>query len=370
MSRIEELTKQNPSFNMDGVKIINGLLGKTKYTEMAINLIKNKILVNYDRNHKEDMIRELNQGYGCEFDLEYLDSLNYMDLVNLIHLISVYFGHNNFKLMKEFVTLNEKKLIENNDLTSYKTFDEVELQISLSSLKSIDKEMAKQVLKLYETDEWLVVKPLSYQASLKYGASTKWCTASKESSDYYFRYSKRGIVIYSINKKTGNKVAGFKSLDTGHDAETSFWNITDQRIDSMDSGLPSDVLDIFRNEFSNTKQSNWDILTDEERNRQILWLENEYGSKKMSVSYNDYEERPVENEAVPMNDVPVTRRMRRLIPLRRNVIDAEAELTRILEEQIMDEISSETLREINSDMGRYGRYGDEDGGEEYPDQAG
>jgi hypothetical protein len=245
-----------------------------------------------------------------------------------------------------------------------------ELTLALPALKKQKKEMAKQVLKLYETDEWLVVKPLSYQASLKYGASTKWCTASKESSDYYFRYSKRGIVIYSINKKTGNKVAGFKSLDTGHDAETSFWNITDQRIDSMDSGLPSDVLDIFRNEFSNTKQSNWDILTDEERNRQILWLENEYGSKKMSMSYNDYEERPVENEAVPMNDVPVTRRMRRLIPLRRNVIDAESELTRILEEQIMDEISSETLREINSDMGRYGRYGDEDGGEEYPDQAG
>jgi hypothetical protein len=230
--------------------------------------------------------------------------------------------------------------------------------------------MAKQVLKLYETDEWLVVKPLSYQASLKYGASTKWCTASKDSSDYYFRYSRRGILIYSINKKTGNKVAGFKNLDTSHESETSFWNITDQRIDSMDSGLPSDVLDIFRNEFSNTKQSNWDILTDEERNRQILWLENEYGSKKMSVSYGDYNA-PVE-EAIPMNEeVPIRNIRRRLTPVRRVTIDAEAELTRILEEQIMDEISSETLREITSDMRYNDVYGgDEYGGEEYPDQAG
>jgi hypothetical protein len=358
MSRIEELTKQNPSFNMDGVKIINGLLGKPKYTEMAINLIKNKNLVNYDRIQKEDMIRELNQGYGCEFDLEYLNSLNFMDLVNLIHLISTYFGHNNFKLMKEFINLNEKKLIENNDLTTYKTFDELELQISLSSLKTIDKEMAKQVLKLYETDEWLVVKPLSYQASLKYGASTKWCTASKDSPDYYFRYSRRGILIYSINKKTGNKVAGFKNLDTSHESETSFWNITDQRIDSMDSGLPNDVLDIFRNEFSNTKQTNWDILTDEERNRQVLWLENEYGTKKMSVSYNDYIS-PVDEEPTPMNEeVPIRNIRRRLTPVRRVTIDAEAELTRILEEQIMDEITS--------DM----RYDDVYGGEEYPDQAG
>ena len=367
MSRIEELKKQNPNFNLDGIAIINDSLGKVKYTEMAINLIKNKLSENNEARC-EDLINQMQHEFG--FDLESLKGLTFIELSNIISFISTCFGYNNFRLMKEFVTLNEKKLIENNDLTSYKTFDEVELQISLSSLKSIDKELAKQVLKLYETDEWLVVKPLSYQASLKYGASTKWCTASKDSSDYYFRYSKRGIVIYSINKKTGNKVAGFKSLDTSHEAETSFWNITDQRIDSMDSGLPSDVLDIFRNEFSNTKQSNWDILTDEERNRQILWLENEYGSKKMSGSYNDYEERPVENEAIPMNDVPVTRRIRRLIPLRNNVINAEAELTRILEEQIMGEISSETLREINSDMSRYGRYGDEDGGEEYPDQAG
>ena len=43
-----------------------------------------------------------------------------------MHLISDYFGYNNFKLLKEFITLNEKKLIENNDLTTYKTFDELE----------------------------------------------------------------------------------------------------------------------------------------------------------------------------------------------------------------------------------------------------
>jgi hypothetical protein len=367
MSRIEELKKQNPNFNLDGIAIINDSLGKVKYTEMAINLIKNKLSENNEARC-EDLINQMQHEFG--FDLESLKGLTFIELSNIISFISTCFGYNNFRLMKEFVNLNEKKLIENNDLTTYKTFDEVELQISLSSLKSIDKEMAKQVLKLYETDEWLVVKPLSYQASLKYGASTKWCTASKDSSDYYFRYSRRGILIYSINKKTGNKVAGFKNLDTSHESETSFWNITDQRIDSMDSGLPSDVLDIFRNEFSNTKQSNWDILTDEERNRQILWLENEYGSKKMSVSYGDYNA-PVE-EAIPMNEeVPIRNIRRRLTPVRRVTIDAEAELTRILEEQIMDEISSETLREITSDMRYNDVYGgDEYGGEEYPDQAG
>jgi hypothetical protein len=318
---------------------------------MAINLIKHKILENNENRHN-DLIYELQ--YELGFDEEYLNSLTYMELSNIVHLISNYFGYYNFRLIKEFIDLNEKKLIENNDLTAYKTFNELELQISLSNLKNIDKEMTKQVQKLYETDEWLLVKPLSYQASLKYGASTKWCTASKDNAEYYFRYSKQGILIYSINKKTGNKVAGFKSVDENSEPETSFWNITDQRIDSMDSGLPSDVLDIFRNEFSNTKQTNWDILTDEERNRQILWLENEYNRNKKSSRGNELVEEPMNYAMEPQNEVPVTRRIRRLIPLRNTTIDAEQELTRLLEEQMTEEIISEAIRLAD----------------EYPDQAG
>ncbi len=349
MSRIEELKKQNPSFNVDGIEIINQLLGKPKYTEMAINLIKYKNL-QLSEGRSRDAIEELKNGFG--FDVEYLNSLNYLELSSIMHLISDYFGYNNFRLLKEFITLNEKKLIENNDLTTYKTFDELELQISLSSLKTIDKEMAKQVLKLYETDEWLIVKPLSYQASLKYGASTKWCTASKDSPDYYFRYSRRGILIYCINKKTGNKVGAFKNLDTGYDVETSFWNITDQRIDSMESGLPNDVLDVIRYDFFNTKESNWDILSDEERNRQLLWFENEYRMKKVSDDYDG----PVAEEATPMNEVvPIRNIRRRLTPIRRVTIDAEAELTRLLEEEIMEE----SVRDMSE-------YSDDD----YIDQAG
>ena len=349
MSRIEELKKQNPSFNVDGIEIINQLLGKPKYTEMAINLIKYKNS-QLSEGRSRDAIEELKNGFG--FDVEYLNSLNYLELSSIMHLISDYFGYNNFRLLKDFINLNEKKLIENNDLTTYKTFDELELQISLSSLKTIDKEMAKQVLKLYETDEWLIVKPLSYQASLKYGASTKWCTASKDSPDYYFRYSRRGILIYCINKKTGNKVGAFKNLDTGYDVETSFWNITDQRIDSMESGLPNDVLDVIRYDFFNTKESNWGILSDEERNRQLLWFENEYRMKKVS---NDYDG-PVGEVEAPMNEtIPIRNIRRRLTPLRRVTIDAEAELTRLLEEEIMEE----SVQDMSE-------YSDED----YIDQAG
>jgi hypothetical protein len=167
--------------------------------------------------------------------------------------------------------------------------------MSLASLKLIDKEMQKQVQKLYETDEWLVVKPMSFLASKKYGANTKWCTTHENNPDYYLTYSRRGILIYCINKITGEKVAAFKNIDMSYDRETSFWNIIDNRIDSIESGLPVEVMEVIKNEFTNTKQSNWDILSDEEKNKQVLWLENEYYSK-ISSRENEVVEEPMNYE--------------------------------------------------------------------------
>ena len=77
------------------------------------------------------------------------------EILNIFKVISDYFGYNNFSVIKKFIELNERKLIVNNDLTSYKTFDELELQMSLASLRLIDKEMEKQVQKLYETNEYI-----------------------------------------------------------------------------------------------------------------------------------------------------------------------------------------------------------------------
>jgi hypothetical protein len=245
---------------------------------MAVNLIKNK--TSNQNSHVEEIVNELTREYG--FKKEDLKLKSNQEIINIFKVISDYFGYNNFNVIKKFIELNERKLIVNNDLTSYKTFDELELQMSLASLKLIDKEMQKQVQKLYETDEWLVIKPLSFLASKKYGSSTKWCTTNEDNPEYYLKYSRRGILIYCINKISGDKVAAFKSLDESYEKETSFWNLVDQRIDSLESGLPNEVMILIKNEFTNTKQSNWDILSDEEKNKQVLWLENEYYGKKSS----------------------------------------------------------------------------------------
>jgi hypothetical protein len=279
MSRIDELKKQNPSFGVNLIEVINNLVDKPKYTEMLVNLIKYK----YDKQSTslKDVTHELVNEY--KIPESKLEGMSYFELQNYLRVIGDYIGHQNYSTVTKFIEMNERKLIENSDLTSYKTFQELELQMSLADLKLVDKEMEKQIEKLFEDDEWLVLKPLSYLSSKKYGASTKWCTASDREPDYYYRYVKRGILIYVINKKTGNKVAGFKNIDSSYERETSFWDIVDQRVDSLDTGLPNHIMDIFKEQFHNVKITNWNSLTDEERNRQLLWLENEYyGQKKSS----------------------------------------------------------------------------------------
>ena len=305
MSRIEELKKQNPNLSINVIDIINEILSKSKYTEMSINLIKNKF--DAKDNNKRHIIDELVNEY--QLNRELLEEKEYLEVMNIYKVISDYFGYSNTQTLFKFIELNEKKLIINNDLSTYKTFDELDLQISLAELRGIDKEMEKQCLKLMENDEWLVLKPLSYLASLKYGSSTKWCTAMKDNPDYYFRYTKRGILIYVINKITGNKVAGFKSLDDSYEEETSFWNILDKRIDSLEAGLPHEIMDIFKDEFANNKVTNWNLLSDDETNRQLLWLENQYEKKYLRRE----DEPPIAME----NEVAVPTRGR-IIPMMTN----------------------------------------------------
>jgi hypothetical protein len=248
-------------------------VGKSKYTEMLVNLIKNDRIKDFDNDsRRKDYDYELKE-YG--YDDDDLKNMDITELMNVILFMNHYVGYNNFRMFKEFIDLNERNLISQNDVTKYKTFRDIELQISLSELKNMDKELSKQTHKLYEDSEWLVIKPMSYQASLKYGASTKWCTASRENSDYYLRYSRKGILIYCINKITGDKVGAFKSLEQ-YEKETSFWDIIDQRIDSMESGLPIVVMEVIKKEFKEQVKSNFELLSDEERNRQLMELEHRY----------------------------------------------------------------------------------------------
>jgi hypothetical protein len=280
MSRIEELKKQNPQFSLNYVDIINELFDKPIYTEMVINLLKNQF--NVDRPLRGTAIRrELVNEF--KIDNKTVEDKSLFQLLILNRLLNDTIGFSEFRTITKFIELHKRNLLGNNDLTSYKTYSDLELQISLSELKLIDKEMEKQVMKLYDNDEWLIIKPLSFLASKKYGANTKWCTTQENNPEYYLKFSRRGILIYVINKITGNKIGVFKNIDMSYGKEISFWNMVDERIDSMESDLPFDILNIIKDDFNQTTLTNWELLSDDEKNKQTMWLQKNYYESKMAV---------------------------------------------------------------------------------------
>ena len=125
----------------------------------------------------------------------------------------------------------------------------------MAELKECEKEMESQILRIFEDDEWLILRPLTFEASKKYGSNTKWCTTMERDSDHFDRYGK-GILIYTLNKKTNLKIASYKALDN---PEFSFWNATDERIDSLDAQLPFEILSVIKKEVENNKVGNTSI---------------------------------------------------------------------------------------------------------------
>jgi hypothetical protein len=261
MNRIEELKQQNPHYGKSLIDILAYIIDKPKYVEMTIKLIKEK---ERKYTYHNDVKDTLSRKFGIP--QEKVDALSPYEL-NFVYIMLDIVGRDNISSLLKFIDYNERKLISQNDISQYSSFAELETQLALAELKIIDKELQKQTQILLDTEEWLMLKPLSFEASLKYGASTKWCTAMKNDSEYFARYSKRGILIYCMNKLTGHKVAAFKNLDPDCDRETSFWNALDNRIDSMETDLPNAILDIIKFEFATVKLTNWALMPQEAKSR-------------------------------------------------------------------------------------------------------
>jgi hypothetical protein len=263
MSRIDELKKQHPIYAMSAIDIYKMISPNqtNKYVEMLIKL--DKSMPRYRDEHRSEIISSmvrwgLDYNYLETFDLETL-SFAFCSINNLMSPSRV-------SAFTKFASFIERKLIENTDVTSYSTWEEIEQAVSLAEMKLIDKTLEKQIKKVYEDDTWLSLRPLSLEASMKYGANTKWCTTT-ESGQYYARYSARGILIYNINKKTGYKVACFKNLDQAFDNEFSWWDVTDKKIEVLDSEAPSAVLEAIRNEIKNTSVANQLLMTKAESDK-------------------------------------------------------------------------------------------------------
>lgn len=158
------------------------------------------------------------------------------------------------EIVNDFINQYERKQICGIDISQIKTIEQIENISTVINIKNIGKEFSKQTHVDMDNDEWLVVRPLTYEASLKYGANTRWCTASRDNPYQYFDYTKNSVLGYCINKKTGYKVAfHIKRKDENVSTDISFWNASDDRIDSLSANISSQILCLIKEIYSSSE---------------------------------------------------------------------------------------------------------------------
>jgi hypothetical protein len=111
------------------------------------------------------------------------------------------------KIINEFDQL--LPYIQNKDIYSsqYKSMMQLFRVVENAKVLKEENEFVREdhVDVLIENDDYLLISPLTLKGSLKYGADTKWCTASKSSSYQFKNYTIDGYLFYLISKKERGK---------------------------------------------------------------------------------------------------------------------------------------------------------------------
>jgi hypothetical protein len=154
------------------------------------------------------------------------------------------FGSDKVNQLNDFYEHLKNNRIENSDTLSYNSWDDLVSELNKAHLKTIGNQSTKEREVVYENDEWLAIKPLSYASSVLYGYNTRWCTAMKHEKEYFYKYSRDGILVYVLNKINGEKYAFYSVNEDG--VGISVWSSTDARIDSIQTPIPYEILNVIK----------------------------------------------------------------------------------------------------------------------------
>ncbi len=260
MSRIKDLKEKYPILSLSVADLLEMIdpTDQNKYLSMLGRIVKNKV---EERFNGEDAYKtEMSDIIGDSYVESQPCGYSYI-LYQLMDLVG---GRSSVEVFKKFIEMNERGVIENNDIQQYNSIDDLQAAISLIELKEMDKEMAAQVVKTFEDDTWLVVRPLTFESSCKYGAGTKWCTTASSEPQHFHRYWSRGALIYIINKKTGYKVATQRYYDDSD--RSTLWNAADREMNWADVDVDNHIFNIVKTELS-LKVTNQSLCSDEVQER-------------------------------------------------------------------------------------------------------
>lgn len=223
MSRLDRLKEQHPDLNISLIDIISFLdpTDSYKYTEFLIKNFKNDS--DYYSSNKDEFI-----GYMGVF----------------------LFGSGEIETLNEFERHSKANRIKIKDISQYTNFLELNESVKLAEEIEKRKKLEKEILNIYEDDTWLILTPLSFEASQVYGANTKWCVTQLK---YWNQYLTTHRLIYVLNKKTDTKIAFSREFST---EKFQAWDQLDKEVDPMFINfIPDELFLTIRKELQKDKRT-------------------------------------------------------------------------------------------------------------------
>jgi len=263
MSKISDIKnrKRYLSYGIADMLSKLDITGRNKYLSLMVRLFDDglkKYIDNINDDNDVEFLYEQELIQNRNFKIDD-DNEKYVALL-LLSSISNNLGISIEDLWR-FMELMERGVITNKNLDEYSTMYDIiransEGEYRLSMRSDITD---NECYRLYDDDKYLAVLPLTIKSSLKYGAGTKWCTASKENPNVFDDYYRKGLLIYIIDKLNMDKFA----INTDNRNTIYYWNIIDERIFNPPvwfSGEVSNVVSSFIRE--NLGLSNFDFNSD------------------------------------------------------------------------------------------------------------
>jgi hypothetical protein len=217
---------------------------------------------------KEDLRKKYANKFG-ESDLDFI--LNISDLEDFNHKYTDFVlkhvdpkfvtgdaevGVNLIKSFDKYQSQLEKK-----DINQYKSFEELDNALTPLYEKKKNKELEKQVEKIYEDNKFVVVKPKTEQASCKYGSSTTWCVTSR-GTGHFDRYTSGAQELYFIINKVNSTDKNYSKVAVHYNqvAEPTFWDsqdkiMSDREVNILKYAYP-EIIDAIETDFEEVSKSN------------------------------------------------------------------------------------------------------------------
>jgi len=219
------LKEQHPWANINFIDILSLVdpSGTNKFLPLMIKHLKvelNERNKRYESDRKY-IIEEITSNTGMNPSVfEKYDTYTLERVNNLMDT----FGRDNISLLYEFNEHLNCHRIDRNDVSQYKSF---------------------------EDEHWLMIKPLTFESSRKYGSSTKWCTTMENNKNYFYNYSTNGVLVYIFNKVTNMKTAAHIRLleKSPYDNPVKLYNEKDVETDSYVLKLPTQVMETLMEEY-------------------------------------------------------------------------------------------------------------------------